>query len=287
VVFFMPAVSKGDTPTGFVLSASMGAIAGAASKTVVAPVERIRLLMQMANAQSLGAGSGLRDVLQKEGPLGLWRGNEIAVVRATLQKGILFSVQDSLRVILNSDTIAGGIAGLTASGLTYPLDVLRTRHAGRVDAGPLLAVAREAIAAGGVFALWRGASATLGGGVLYEGMRFGAYNQLREQRNERGEARFGPATSGALASLAGGNIIYPNDTVRRRLQTVSGGGETYLQAVAALYREGGVRRLYRGFLLYNLKVLPSAAVQFATYAHLKGLATERSQRKAHAAGTVM
>ena len=283
----MPAVSKGDTPTGFILSASMGAIAGAASKTVVAPVERIRLLMQMANAQSLGAGSGLRDVLQKEGPLGLWRGNEIAVVRATLQKGIIFSVQDSLRVILNSDTIAGGIAGLTASGLTYPLDVLRTRHAGRVDAGPLLAVAREAIATGGVLALWRGASATLGGAVLLEGMRFGAYNQLQEQRNERGEARFGPATSGALASLAGGNIIYPNDTVRRRLQTVSGGRETYLQAVAALYREGGLRRFYRGFLLYNLKALPSSAVQFATYAYLKGLATERSQRKAHAAGTVM
>lgn len=156
-----------------------------------------------------------------------------------------------------------------------------------MDAGPLLAVARESIGSnGGLLALWRGASATLAGGVLFEGMRFGAYNQLRQERNERGEARFGPATSGALASLAAGNIIYPNDTVRRRLQTVSAGGETYLQALTALYREGGLGRLYRGFLLYNLKAVPSAAVQFATYAHLKQLATERSQRKAHAS-TVM
>ena len=46
----MPAAAANrDGPVGFVLSASMGAVAGATSKTVVAPVERIRLLMQMAS----------------------------------------------------------------------------------------------------------------------------------------------------------------------------------------------------------------------------------------------
>ena len=80
-----------------------------------------------------------------------------------------------------------------------------------------------------------------------------------------------PGVCGMLASMCAGNVIYPNDTVRRRLQTVAGSGETYLQATRALLREGGVLRLYRGFFLYNLKAAPSAAVQFYTYHELKRL----------------
>mgnify|MGYP002260812212 CR=1 FL=1 len=48
-------------------------------------------------------------------------------------------------------------------------------------------------------------------------------------------------------------------------------GESYFGAAAALWREGGAARLYRGCLLYNLKAAPSAAVQFATYNGLKSL----------------
>ena len=76
--------------------------------------------------------------------------------------------------------------------------------------------------------------------------------------------------------LLAGNIIYPNDTVRRRLQTEAGSRETYLQATRMLLKEGGISRLYRGFLLYNLKAAPSAAVQFYTYHTLKQLWIDQS-----------
>ena len=66
---------------------------------------------------------------------------------------------------------------------------------------------------------------------------------------------FGPAVGGMIASLIAGNVIYPNDTVRRRLQTVAGHSETYAQATRALLAEGGLPRLYRGIALYQLKVL--------------------------------
>ena len=109
-------------------SAAIGAMAGAASKTAVAPIERIRLLLQMQTQAH--SSSSFNAVIGKEGLSGLWRGNGLAVVRAMAQKGLLFSTQDHVRVSLGSDMTAGAIAGLTASGLTYPLDLLRTRHAG-------------------------------------------------------------------------------------------------------------------------------------------------------------
>ena len=59
--------------------------------------------------------------------------------------------------------------------------------------------------------------------------------------------------------------------------SLSAAAESYAHAVRTLYSEGGLARLYRGFLLYNLKAAPAAAVQFALYHHLKRLyASERS-----------
>ena len=66
-----------------------------------------------------------------------------------------------------------------------------------------------------------------------------------------------------------GNIAYPNDTIRRRLQF--GARETYLGAAQSLFREGGPARFYKGCLLYNVKVAPAAAMQFATYYGAKQL----------------
>eukprot|EP00966_Prymnesium_polylepis_P310211 7167479-Prymnesium_polylepis.1 len=82
----------------------------------------------------------------------------------------------------------------------------------------------------------------------------------------------GMSAGAAPPPLRAGNIIYPNDTIRRRLQFNSG-GESYVEAARSLLRDGGLPRLYKGCLLYNLKVAPAAAMQFATYYGLKELMT--------------
>ena len=243
-----------------------GAVAGATSKTVFAPIERVRLLSQCGHSAQFNV------IVHKEGALGLWRGNGLAVARATLQKGILFSTQDSLRVACGSDAVAGGVAGVLAGGITYPLDLLRTRIAGQMASSGLFYTVAESVAKHGPLALYSGASATLMGGSVFESLRFGIFGWL-QSRGER-DSIYGAASDGAAASLVAGNIIYPNDTIRRRLQSVHGQGESYVQALTMLFREGGggvggVQRLYRGFLLYNLKAVPSAFLQFATFHALK------------------
>ena len=93
---------KASLPT----TMAIGAFAGAASKTAVAPLERVRLLLQMAPARGEGsrsASSGFSAVMRSEGVLGLWRGNGLSIVRAMLSKGILFSSQDVLAGTLSLD----------------------------------------------------------------------------------------------------------------------------------------------------------------------------------------
>lgn len=263
----MPAKEgKASVPT----VVGIGAIAGATSKTAVAPMERVRLLLQTAHAGG-SASSGFAAVVRSEGVLGLWRGNGLSIARAMLSKGTLFATQDVLATRLGSDAIAGGIAGLLAGGLTYPLDLLRTRLAGQVGGGTSASrVALDVVRTHGFLALFRGAPATMFGAVTFESMRFGAYGQLRERGLADGV--LGPALCGTAASLLAGNIIYPNDTIRRRLQVTSKPmGEGYGCALRALYAEGGLPRLYRGIVLYNFKSAPSAAVQFATFHGLKRL----------------
>ena len=287
----MRSSSSGAAPS-YASAFGMGAVSGAAAKTATAPLERVRLVLQTSTQNNAAASSFARanfvEVLRAEGVLGLWRGNALGVARAVLTKGTLFATQDHLSAALGSDASAGALAGVCAHVPAYPLDLLRTRLAGQVGRSSFSAVAQQALAisrqGGGILSLWGGASATLFGGVVFEGARFGVFGWLRRREAEEGLQRrnsgsgersalwtmlLGPTALGTLASLTAGNFIYPNDTIRRRLQTLEGRGETYAEAAGHLLREGGVARLYRGIGLYNLKAAPSAAVQFFTYFELK------------------
>ncbi len=185
---------------------------------------------------------------------------------------------------LGSDALAGGAAGLTAGALTYPIDLMRTRHAGGIHRGgkgtarELWAAAVEEATRGrhGVRALYAGASATLGGAVAVEGLRFGIFGELKKHK-PLGDAPWAAALYGWASGTVAGLFVYPNDTIRRRLQYASAPRadgtappkESYAAATRALVREGGMRRLYRGVGVYLVKIGPSNACQFFVWSWLK------------------
>ena len=71
--------------------------------------------------------------------------------------------------------------------------------------------------------------------------------------------------------MVGGTVLYPNDTIRRRLQMPGKNEATsYFGVGLALFREGGMGKLFSGLPLYWAKVAPAAGVQFGVYAGLKG-----------------
>lgn len=224
----------------------------------------------------------MHTIMTNEGIMGFWRGNALSIGRATVAKGILFSTQDALSQRLGNDALAGAAAGVASGALSYPLDLLRTRLAATVGKASALSLLREALKERGVISLYRGAPATLVGAAAFEASRFGIYGALRDRVGSTHWVS--SALCGMMASVAAGSLLYPNDTIRRRLQNSRGPFGTYLTALRGLLHEGGVRRLYRGIVLYNIKVAPAAAVQFALYSGFRHMHVSGAAANANSPG---
>lgn len=142
--------SKQQKPSWFKLMLQdmmLGGTAGAISKTVAAPVERVKLLLQLQDAnfqlegkKYTGIGNCFQRVYTEEGVLAFWRGNWANVVRYFPTTALNFGFKDLYRrniVNANKDTdywrfcfqnvLAGGLAGCSCMIFVYPLDFSRTR----------------------------------------------------------------------------------------------------------------------------------------------------------------
>lgn len=181
-----------------------GGIAGICGKTAVAPLDRMKILVQAQNVayKDLGVVSGLRHMIKNESYMGLYKGNGAQAIRIFPYSGIQFFsfefYKNKLGPWLGSKPgqanhlqklVAGGAAGGTAVILTYPLDLVRARLTFQVkptltpsiSAQPRSLAGRSAILAtiahafkneGGIKALYRGMSATLIAMIPYNACNF-------------------------------------------------------------------------------------------------------------------
>ncbi|KAL5336399.1 mitochondrial carrier domain-containing protein [Aspergillus crustosus] len=122
-----------------------GGLAGCAAKTVVAPLDRVKILFQASNpqyAKYTGSWAGLvfaiRDIKRFEGPRGLFRGHSATLLRIFPYAGIKFLAYEQIRAVIipsrDKETpfrrlISGSMAGITSVFFTYPLELIRVRLA--------------------------------------------------------------------------------------------------------------------------------------------------------------
>ncbi|CCE64262.1 hypothetical protein TPHA_0H00520 [Tetrapisispora phaffii CBS 4417] len=128
-----------------------GGLAGAVSRTVVSPFERIKIILQVqkktAIDQKFNAGiyASLKHIFDTEGWKGMFRGNGINCIRIFPYSAIQFIVyQNSMVHLFNNGIstsvnanrelardyqrlICGSLCGFASVFLTYPIDLIRTR----------------------------------------------------------------------------------------------------------------------------------------------------------------
>jgi solute carrier family 25 phosphate transporter 23/24/25/41 len=264
-----------------------GGGAGAISKTVVAPMERCKMLMQVEQLRG-GKSSAVqtaRRVYVEEGVLAFWKGNFVAVVRIIPNKGILFMTNDIFVKMLSepgqpmSDgrrLIAGAMSGATLSTLTYPLDITQTRlttTTGRFTG--IWDCLSKTARLEGPLALYKGYLPSLLGVTPYVGLQFLTYEKLTKMWASR-DGKISLTASlwaGAIAGSVGQTISYPLDTMRRRLQVQGALGQVVYTGLwdctKKIFRQEGMGGFYRGVWLNALRAAPSQAVQFAAYGVLK------------------
>lgn len=296
-----------EKDTEFILKSLLaGGVAGMCSKSAVAPLDRIKILLQAHNAHysHFGVFSGLREVVRHESLLALYKGNGAQMVRVFPYAATQFTsfelYSQMFRNLLGSQShiaklLSGSCAGATAVAITYPLDIIRARLAFQVAqryAG-ILHAATSIFKEEGVRGLYRGFLPTLCGMIPYAGFSFYCFEMLKlfsvkyipeltctpSSINTGGLALSIPAklVCGGLAGAVAQSISYPMDVTRRRMQLAMMSPETYkfgrlgmVQTLVLIYKENGVSNgLYRGMSINYLRAMPMVAVSFSVYELMK------------------
>jgi len=262
----------------FVLDFIAGGISAAVSKTVVAPLERVKILLQIQDAskhipkdqQYKGMIDCFARVNKEQGFLSFWRGNVVNVVRYFPTQALNFAFKDTYKKMFMDgldkkkdfwkffagNLAAGGAAGATSLLIVYPLDFARTRlgadvgkaAADREFKGLFDCIAKSYKADGIVRGLYPGFISSVQGIIIYRAIYFGAYDTAKEMvDNPSFGTKFAIAQSVAAVSVS---IAYPFDTVRRRLMMMSGEGEKMYKGTADCWKkiakDEGMAAFYKG-----------------------------------------
>ncbi|OXA43624.1 graves disease carrier protein homolog [Folsomia candida] len=280
-----------------------GGVAGMCAKTAVAPLDRMKILLQAHSRHysHLGVFSGLKGIVEKERFIALYKGNGAQMVRIFPYAALQFTSFEMYKKMFGESHIgrfsAGSAAGVTAVAFTYPLDTIRARLAFQVHGEHLYNgiyqcashIFREE---GGIRALYRGFTPTIFGMIPYAGLSFYCFESFKYlcmkylpdwtckscSANTGGLVLMVPykLLCGGVAGAVAQTFSYPLDVTRRRMQLAMTSEHTkkfgmgMIPTLKIIYEENGVMRgLYRGMSINYLRAIPMVAVSFSTYELVK------------------
>lgn len=260
----------------------IGGVSAAVSKTAVAPIERVKILLQTQDVSTqLTADKKYKGIIdcfvrvcKEQGPITLWRGNFVNVIRYFPTQALNFAFKDTFRKYLCpfdpkkemgkfflGSLASGGAAGAASLVFVYPLDFSRTRLAADVGKAKhereftglgncLVTVFKK----DGPVGLYRGFTVSVLGIIVYRACYFGGYDfgkqyLFKDFRNANAILLFCFAEVNTTVS---GLTSYPLDTVRRRLMMQSGRKQMIykgtIDCIRKIYAEKGLKAFYKGAL---------------------------------------
>jgi solute carrier family 25 (adenine nucleotide translocator) protein 4/5/6/31 len=231
----------------------VGGTAGAIAKTSMAPVERVKLLMQTMDSNPdvlsgkvkrySGIGDCFRRVHAEQGLASFWRRNLVNCMRYAPQQGSALAFNDTLNNIFpNYDSktqfwqslgvklTSGGLAGALANTICYPFDFARTRLASDVGKGKgqfngIWHCISSTVRSQGITGLYTGWTVTVMGAFVYRAGQLGCFKQIQDLNPYKSDKGAMGAASAFVAVTAARTVVmpfnYPFDTVRRRMMLQS------------------------------------------------------------------
>jgi solute carrier family 25 (adenine nucleotide translocator) protein 4/5/6/31 len=267
-------------PMSFMKDFVAGGISAAISKTAVAPIERVKLLLQVQHAsKQISVDQRYKGIVdcfvripKEQGFLAFWRGNLANVIRYFPTQALNFAFKDKYKQVFLGgvnkneqffryflgNLASGGAAGATSLCFVYPLDFARTRLA--ADVGKAGA-AREFSGLGnclskiyktdGLVGLYRGFGVSVQGIIIYRAAYFGFFDTAKGMLPNPKTTPF--LVSWAIAqtvTTVAGIISYPFDTVRRRMMMQSGRSDKMykntIDCWGKIYKNEGGNAFFRG-----------------------------------------
>ncbi|XP_035742710.1 calcium-binding mitochondrial carrier protein SCaMC-2-like isoform X1 [Vespa mandarinia] len=266
-----------------------GGIAGGVSRTCTAPLDRIKVYLQVHGTRHCNISSCFRYMLREGGITSLWRGNGINVLKIGPETALKFMAYEQIkRAIKGNDTrelglyerfMAGSMAGGISQSAIYPLEVLKTRLALRKtgEFSSIIDAAKKIYKQGGWKSFYRGYIPNLIGILPYAGIDLAVYetlknSYLRTHKKDEQPAFWLLLLCGTASSTAGQVCSYPLALVRTKLQAeISTGSDanTMIGVFKDILKREGIRGLYRGITPNFLKVAPAVSISYVVYEHFR------------------
>ncbi|XP_055249308.1 solute carrier family 25 member 43 [Moschus berezovskii] len=271
-------------------------LAGALSLSLTAPLELATVLAQVGVVRGRARGpwaAGLR-VWRAEGPRALWKGNAVACLRlfpcsavqlAAYRKFVVLFTDDLGHISQWSSIMAGSLAGMVSTTVTYPTDLIKTRLIVQNMLEPsyrgILHAFSTIYQQEGFLALYRGVSLTVLGALPFSAGSLLVYMNLEKIWNGPRD-RFSLLQNFANVCLAAAvtqTLSFPFDTVKRKMQAQSpylphgGGVDIHFSGAMDCFRQivkaQGVLGLWNGLAANLLKIVPYFGVMFGTFEFCK------------------
>lgn len=186
---------------------------------------------------------------------------------------------------------SGALSGSVTSLVLTPIELVKCRmqvpaeSAALKPAGPM-AIVTSIFRHEGLAGFWRGQMGTLiretGGSAAwfggYEGVSslFRKYNKSNPQMSSDSLPVYQQMIAGATAGISYNFLFYPADTIKSRMQTVDvsllpahAQQQTFWGETKALWRQQGLKGMYRGCGITCARSAPSSAFIFTVYEGLR------------------
>ncbi|XP_027350804.1 calcium-binding mitochondrial carrier protein SCaMC-1-like [Abrus precatorius] len=267
-----------------------GGVAGATSRTATAPLDRLKVVLQVQTARA-HIMPAVKDIWKEGGLLGFFRGNGLNVLKVAPESAIKFYTFEMLKTFIGNAKgeegkadigamgrlLAGGIAGAVAQTAIYPMDLVKTRlqtyacDSGRIP--NLGTLSKDIWVKEGPRAFYRGLIPSLLGIIPYAGIDLAAYETLKDVSKKYilHDSEPGPLVQlgcGTVSGALGATCVYPLQVVRTRMQA-----QRFYKGMADVFRKTmeheGFRGFYKGIFPNMLKVVPSASITYVVYEYMK------------------
>lgn len=271
---------------------SAGAMAGAVSRTGTAPLDRMKVFMQVHATKSnkISLVGGFKQMLKEGGLASLWRGNGINVLKIAPETAIKFMAYEQYKKLLASEPgkvktherfLAGSLAGATAQTAIYPMEVLKTRLTLRKTGqySGMFDCAKKILKNEGVKAFYKGYIPNILGIIPYAGIDLAIYESLKNlwlSKYAKDTANPGILVllaCGTISSSCGQVASYPLALIRTRMQaqaSIEGSKQMSMSQIAKMILEKeGFFGLYRGILPNFMKVIPAVSISYVVYENMR------------------
>ncbi|KAF3794597.1 putative adenine nucleotide transporter [Nymphaea thermarum] len=270
-----------------------GALSGAMTKAVLAPLETIRTRMVVGVGSRNIVGSFI-EIIEQQGWQGLWAGNTVNMVRIIPTQAIELATFECVKRAVASTkekldkngcpkvqigdlrlefslswvspvAVGGAAAGVVSTLICHPLEVLK--------------IYRE----GGIGNFYAGICPTLIGMIPYSTCYYFMYETMKNSyckaKNKQSLSRPELLLVGAFSGLTASSITFPLEVARKRLMVGALRGRcpaNITEALSEVIQQEGVMGLYRGWAASTLKVMPSSGITWMFYEAWKDILVPRA-----------